>query len=190
MSDTLFLWCDIETTGLIPYERDAQILEVAAVLTDTYLEPKWSFEACLEFSEEQAAELMQRDRFVYDMHEASGLLEDCATQGLPLETVANALQQMLETSRTEFIWGRGPLFAGSSVHFDRKWMEYYAPDVMELVHYRNFDVSSLYPFAVMMGVKYPSEPKVHRAMPDVLRSIKELEHIKSGFDWSMKAAHA
>jgi oligoribonuclease len=78
---------------------------------------------------------------------------------------------------------KGPQLAGSTVGFDRAFMQVHLPKAHDLLHYRSLDVSSLNEFAkrFVPGV-YESRPRgnggvpKHRAMDDILESLEVARH--------------
>lgn len=175
---THFLWCDLETTGLEPFKGD-KLLEFAFKLTDLELTTLWSYEKVIHFSRSEAAALKTSCQFVYDMHTVNGLLDECAASDVTCEQVEIEVVDFLKNGLARFGITKSDcvIIAGSSIHFDRKWLEWYAPEISEALHYRIMDVSSLYPVLDMLSIKHIPRPKEHRAMKDVERSIGELSDI-------------
>lgn len=182
-SATHFLWCDLETTGLEPFKGD-KMLEFAFKLTplDIFCEedpqaikPIWYYQKSVHFSRSEAAALKFSSPFVYDMHTKNGLLEECAVSDVTCDQVEIEVCKELDRLHSELGIKKGSvILAGSSIHFDRKWLEWFTPEICERLHYRIMDVSSLYPVLDMLRINRLSFPKVHRAMADIDRTIAEL----------------
>ena len=81
--------------------------------------------------------------------------------------------------------GSAPL-AGSSVHFDRGWLERHLPRLVEGRTYRLADVSAMRELVSRFGpvghrlvATRPSAPvKAHRVDPDLDASLAELRHYR------------
>lgn len=193
----LILWTDIETNGLELAEH--KILEVACVLTDTdlreisrierlvtpnYVGPEFKTrkDRC-EFAREKA------NPFVRDMHEKNGLWEALFEGGQDsVEAegdIAQWLVACLEEHGNKLENGTldAPLIGGASVHFDRKFLDYNMPKITNLCHYRMVDVSTLKRQCEWWLPSYvaldPGSEAEHRAMSDILFTIKEAAAIKA-----------
>lgn len=87
--------------------------------------------------------------------------------GLPMEERANAT--MLE-------YEHKPYLAGSSIHFDRKWLEVFENGgFLRAISYRNYDVSTLWMQHEVITGEPPcgvNETTLHRAKDDIMRSIE------------------
>jgi oligoribonuclease len=74
---------------------------------------------------------------------------------------------------------------GNSIGTDRRFLARYLPDIENYLHYRSVDVSSIkelakrwYPTA---SVSRPTKAGAHRALNDILESVKELAFYRSSF---------
>ena len=62
------------------------------------------------------------------------------------------------------------IFLGSSVHFDKKWIEYHIPDIKPKLDYRIIDISS---FKELFNLcDKITDKSNHRAVDDIKYSIK------------------
>lgn len=183
-SATHFLWCDLETTGLEPFKGD-KMLEFAFKLTPAIdiedlesgksIPEIWSYQKAVHFSRSEAAALKYSSPFVYDMHANNGLLDECAVSDVTCDQVEIEVCRELDRLHGELgLKKNSVILAGSSIHFDRKWLEWFTPEICDRLHYRIMDVSSLYPVIAMLGIERVSRPKVHRAKDDIDRTIGEL----------------
>lgn len=156
------------------------LIEVAVVITDYELEPVHpGFSIVIAPTE---AGLANMGDFVTEMHASSGLLAELA-DGVPL---ADAEQQVLAYI-TEHVppAGQAPL-AGNTIGTDRAFITKYMPSVDAHLHYRSVDVSSIKELVRRWfpRVYFNAPPKNggHRALADILESIRELEYYRhAGF---------
>lgn len=172
----MICWIDIETTGLNNYF--CSIIELACVVTDDSFNEVARYETLI-----RPQRNCQWDQTAYDMHKKSGLLaaaRKAPVGGIP--RVDRELGRLLSGIHTNGKFEKLVL-AGSSVHFDRGFIERNFKSAKYL-HYRNFDVSSLklfmqYAYGVdsedLPGRK--SESK-HRAMDDINVSIEAAKWYK------------
>lgn len=165
-------WVDLETTGLDP-GRDA-VLEVACVITTADLDEVARWQTVVR----PPAHMPTLCDQVRSMHTRSGLL-DALAGGAPFDAAAGGLLDFLRAHLPE---GAVPL-AGSSVHFDRAFMRQRLPDAEAWLHYRNVDVSTVKElvrrWAPTLLDEVPADEVAHRAMPDVLASIAELDRYRA-----------
>jgi oligoribonuclease len=180
----LLVWVDLETTGLDP-ERDV-VLEVALQLTDWELVEVGDL---LHFVIARDPAELRMNRTVWRMHEESGLL--AAIEGklgagwgsLPGEVVNTrsfALHVLYDHVAAYCERGTARL-AGSSVHFDRKFLARYFPGLLEHLHYRQVDVSSVKELVKRWyGQEFQKQAK-HRAAADLQESIAELRWLRRFF---------
>lgn len=169
------VWIDCEMTGL-DVEKDA-LIEVAVVITDSELNIVDPGIDVLIAPPQAAVDSM--NDFVRDMHTKSGLLEELA-DGLSME---EATAQVLSYIQ-RFIPAAGKaLLAGNSVGTDKKFLERNMPAVIEHLHYRLVDVSSIKELAKRWHrVAFEEAPKKnggHRALADIVDSINELRYYRS-----------
>jgi len=163
----LFIWVDLETTDIDPKAEGSQILEVAIILTDGYLKKLDSYESTVRLEKD-----VKMSSWCIKQHASSGLLQACANHGHSRDDVIKGIVGLIDSHiscEAEKI-----VLAGSSVHFDRAWLQEHWPTVLDDVSHRNFDVSSV---AMLMNhVEPPPRPTDHRAMSDI--------------EWSLECARA
>ena len=168
------VWVDCEMTGL-QVEID-EICEIAVVVTDSELNPVHDGLQLVIKPSERAMSNM--GEFVTQMHTDSGLLEEIPS-GISIEEAETAVlayvQQWVESEKT------APL-AGNSIGTDRMFLNRQMPKLDNFLHYRNIDVSSLkelsrrwYPRTYF---QLPKKTGNHRALADILESIKELNYYR------------
>jgi oligoribonuclease len=169
------VWIDCEMTGL-DTTVDA-LVEVAAIVTDSELNVLGDGVDVVINPPAQALE--QMGDFVRQMHTTSGLLTDLPNG----TTLADAEARVLAYLR-EWIpdAGRAPL-AGNSIGTDKAFLDRDMPELMEHLHYRVIDVSSIKELARRWypRVYFASPPKNggHRALADILESIDELRYYRA-----------
>lgn len=169
------VWIDCEMTGLDP--RSDVLLEVAAVVTDSELTP---LDAGIDVVITPPAGALDRmDDVVVQMHTSSGLL-DALGAGTTLEgaqtLVLDYLKQWVPEPR------KAPL-AGNSVGTDKAFLEVGMPALVDHLHYRIIDVSSLKELArrwyPRIYFSSPTKHGGHRALADILESIDELRYYRA-----------
>lgn len=172
-SDPL-VWIDCEMTGL-DLGADA-LIEVAVVVTDYELTPLG--EGIDVLIKPPAAALEQMNDFVRDMHTSSGLLEELE-QGLTMDEaqtlVLDHVRSLVPTPGTAQL-------AGNSIGTDKSFLSRDMPELIDYLHYRVVDVSSLKELAKRWYPRtYYQSPKKnggHRALADILESIDELRYYR------------
>lgn len=175
--ESRMVWIDCEMTGLDIFHDE--LCEVSVVPTDFNLRVL-DKGIDLVIKPSQAA-LDHMDDFVRKMHTSSGLIEEMKT-GLEL---ADAQRQVIEYLKPFLpVHGKAHL-AGNSVGSDKKFLDRYMPDLMNLLHYRVIDVSTLkelsrrwYPDVYM---NKPVKHGGHRALADIIESMDELRYYRSMF---------
>ncbi|MGK9147319.1 oligoribonuclease [Plantibacter flavus] len=168
------VWIDCEMTGL-ELEVD-ELVEIAVVVTDfdlNILDPGFS----VVIKPDQSA-LDNMGEFVTNMHTTSGLLEEIPN-GI---SVADAEFQVIEYIQ-RFVpdESKAPL-AGNTIGTDRAFLARYMPRLDAHLHYRNVDVSSIKELArrwyPRVYFNAPSKHGGHRALADILESIRELAYYR------------
>ena len=169
------VWVDCEMTGL-DLGKDA-LVEIAVVVTDSDLKPLGPGIDLVIAPPPGVVDTMLP--VVREMHTKSGLLEDLPN-GIPL---ADAERQALEYIRQYVPESRKAPLAGNSVGTDKTFLDRDMPDLVEHLHYRIIDVSSIkelarrwYPRAYFAS---PKKAGGHRALADILESIDELRYYRS-----------
>jgi len=186
----MLVWIDLETTGLNPGHH--VILEVACVITDDELESLHEFTKLVIDCEPNVLlpgkeEGEVRPNAIYAEHFNNGLIDELKHEfrakgwqdrSTP-EVVGRALQDFIQLHCPEPM----PL-AGSSVHFDRKFLDEHMPGVLDVLHYRNVDVSTVKELARRWWpeLALPERSGKHRALDDIYDSIRLLRFFrKEGF---------
>lgn len=168
------VWIDCEMTGL-DLTKD-ELVEVAVVITDYELEPVHpGFSIVIAPS---ATALEGMGDFVRDMHTSSGLLDELA-DGVSLADAEEAVLAYIAAHVPTA--GQAPL-AGNTIGTDRAFISRDMPRVDAHLHYRSVDVSSIKELVrrwfPRVYFNAPAKNGGHRALADILESIRELEYYR------------
>ena len=178
ISSERIVWIDCEMTGL-DVANDA-LIEVGVLVTDADLNVLGSgVEFVIKPGDESPAGAVENmNDFVRSMHESSGLMDDLEN-GVSMDY---AQQQVLRYVKKYVpVAGKAQL-GGNSVGMDKRFLERYMPKVMDHLHYRVIDVSTIkelasrwYPAARHSA---PVKTGHHRALGDIKDSIDELKYYR------------
>ena len=153
-----------------------QLVEVAVVITDfelNIIDP--GFEIVIK--PDQSAWDNMSD-FVREMHTKSGLIETIPLGVSLFEAEVAVFDYILRFIPTEL---QAPL-AGNTIGTDRTFLAKYMPRVDGHLHYRNVDVSSIKELTrhwfPRVYFNAPTKNGGHRALADVLESIRELDYYR------------
>lgn len=168
----LFVWLDLEMTGLDP-AKDV-ILDVAAIITGPDLEPRETY-AQPVWQPEHALAVM--DPFVREMHTKSKLLDRVRTSQKALRDVEKDLLVLIHKHAAPF---EGTL-AGNSIHADRRFVTAHMPLVDRYLSYRMLDVTTIKILkrAWFGELEQPVKKGTHEALKDIEESIAELKWYRS-----------
>jgi len=159
----MYLWIDLETTGLDP-DND-RIIEVGWLMAD-HLDQVTDVQSVLITPDKVAWELMQQDLFVQTMHTENDLLKDMESFGsIMVDDAEDQILEDLAKYDDQFF-----ILAGSSVHFDRAFINNWMPRLARKLSHRHLDVSTLRMFFDAMGYGFVGEktrPTMHRALQDI-----------------------
>jgi oligoribonuclease len=167
----MIAWIDLETTGL--NSRLCSIIEVACVVTDDNLDELGSYETLIK-----PPRNVWIDEAARNLHVKSGLwgLAKNAPSG-GISRADRELSRLLSGFREDGKF-KPLILGGSSVHFDRSFIEYWMPKTNACLHYRNLDMSSIKIF-VSGAFDYPTEKlpgrkedSKHRAADDIRVSLE------------------
>ena len=164
------VWIDLEMTGL-DIEKES-IIEIASIVTDSELNIiATGPNLVISVSEELISGM---DEWNTEHHHASGLVDRIRSEGVSLE---EASQQTCEFLEKYIERGKAPL-CGNSIHTDRAFLAKEMPQVLDLLHYRLIDVSTIKELANRWypEVQRFQKKEAHRALDDIIESIEELRH--------------
>jgi oligoribonuclease len=173
ISDYL-VWIDCEMTGL-NVEKDC-LVEIAVVVTDSELNV---LDPGLDIViKPNPASLANMGEFVTEMHTTSGLINEF-DEGHDLATAERMVLEYIQRWVTD---PRQAPLAGNSIGTDRMFINRYMPTLDSFLHYRNIDVSSIKELTRRWFPKVyfqlPKKDGGHRALADILESIKELKYYR------------
>lgn len=166
------VWIDLEMTGVDIHKHT--IVEVAALITDADLNVLGEgVDVVVHASEE---ELGRMNEFVTNMHESSGLLAEIRESTVILKEAEDAVLELIaKHCDSEH---PAPL-AGNSIGTDRGFIREYMPRLDEALHYRMIDVSTVKELARRWAPRVyyhqPEKNMSHRALADIVESIRELD---------------
>ncbi|KAJ7594972.1 ribonuclease H-like protein [Mycena floridula] len=170
-ADGPLVWIDCEMTGL-NIKKD-KIIEIAVLITNGNLD---IVDDGLEFViKADKAELDGMDEWCTKQHGNSGLTQACLQSPYTTSFVAD---RVLEYIKKWIPRQRVGMLAGNSIHADRTFLVEEMPQVVDWLHYRMVDVSSIKELSRRWySNKYamPKREAGHRALEDIRGSIEELK---------------
>ncbi|KAF8806529.1 ribonuclease H-like protein [Phlegmacium glaucopus] len=171
-TDGPLVWVDCEMTGLNPGKD--KIIEIAVLITNGNLE---IVDPGIEYVIRVDKEVLDgMDSWCTEHHGQSGLTQACLDSPHTMQFVAD---EVLEYIKKWIPRQRTGVLAGNSVHVDRIFLAAEMPAVIDWLHYRIVDVSSIKELSrrwyAHSGIPpIPAENK-HRALDDIVGSIQELQ---------------
>ena len=170
------MWIDCEMTGL-ELRKDA-LIEIAVVVTDgelTVLDD--GLDIVIHAPDELLDGMLP---VVQEMHSASKLTDAVRSSTTTIEQAQTAVLEYLKTVGVDP--SSAPL-CGNSIATDRGFIARDMPELDAFLHYRMIDVSSLKELARRwyppVYFSQPAKGLAHRALADILESIKELRYYRS-----------
>ncbi len=177
MKQPRLVWIDLEMTGLDP-ARD-RIIEIATLITDNNLTVVAQGPSLVIQCDETVLNTLSPE--VTALHKKSGLIEKVKQSTI---TIEQAQQQTVDFLKKECNVGVSPL-CGNSIWCDRTFLSRYMPEILQLLHYRIIDVSTVKELVTRW---YPDNPHAafkkkdaHRALDDIKESIEELKQYRKYF---------
>ncbi len=171
--DDLWVWIDLEMTGLDPLQDT--IIEIATLVTDSELNliaegPELAIHQPL-------ARLEAMDDWNRNQHSQSGLWKRVLDSTVDL---AQAERLTLDFLRQHVTPGSSPL-CGNTVYQDRRFIGPYMPQLDAFLHYRLLDVSTIkilakhWAPAIAAGMQ---KSAAHTALADIRESVEELRYYR------------
>jgi len=164
MRPHLILWCDLETTGIDPAADFSGILEASFQLC--YPSGKPILEATTPIHWPTSFPVTH----IWDNHFKTGLMKECQDDECTRRSDFDAqFATVLEEQRNKH--DAIIILAGSSIHFDRRWIQHHFPFIEEELHYRMIDVRSLILFLQFQSIDFrlrdgQDKSNIHRAKAD------------------------
>lgn len=167
------IWLDLETSGLAPGSR---ILEIAVQVTDGQLQPITPISSLMHCTIwMQDWDIEQMEPYARDMHQNSGLLDECHAARCDYVHEAAAENWLLACLSQHGIEPKTTPLAGASVHFDRRVLAERMPTLAAFLHYRNVDISTVRELAARwrpdIAAGEPAKRNTHRALSDLEDSL-------------------
>lgn len=179
-----FIIVDTETTGLSPDENVMIELGIQIYTARLDLIDEFSSVISDSITVDHLAWLeLQEDKYVWDMHQKNGLYEQIMLSSRAID------HQWVERDAIEFLQKNGigenrimlPM-CGSSILFDRSFIQKQMPELNKQFHYRNEDVSSMREFCKVwrpeLVTQYSDQIKdkttAHRVLADCAATRDEL----------------
>ncbi|KAJ2718640.1 rna exonuclease [Coemansia sp. Benny D115] len=172
------VWIDCEMTGLDLFNDT--IIEIACVVTDGELNVLEKGKDIVIHQPKSVMDSM--NEWCKEHHGRSGLTQSVLESTTTME---QAEQAVLELVKRHCPTPRTAILAGNSVHGDRVFLARCMPRLVEHLHYRIIDVSSVKELAKRWNAKVadgtPKKKMAHRALDDILESIEELRYMQKNF---------
>ncbi|KAJ2928289.1 hypothetical protein H1R20_g8797, partial [Candolleomyces eurysporus] len=185
------VWIDLEMSGLNP--RTDKILEIAAsyqivdeglqyiIRTDKRVLDGWVLTSSHYLLRRDVWEVFRMDEWCTNQHGKSGLTKACLQSPYSTEFVTKSVLDYIKKWVPD---QRTAVLAGNSVHVDRTFLAAEMPEIVDWLHYRIVDVSSIKELARRW---YPAEKQAprpaetnHRALDDIRGSIRgSTQHFRS-----------
>ncbi len=154
-----------------------ELVEVAAIVTDFDLNPVDEGVDVIIKPSQRARENM--NEFVTNMHTTSGLINELDA-GTTVQDAATTVLDYIKKHVPEA--GKAPL-GGNSVGTDKAFLQKQMPEIVDYLHYRIIDVSTIKELAKRWLPKAyfnaPEKTGGHRALGDILDSIQELKYYRN-----------
>ncbi|KAJ3414368.1 hypothetical protein HDV05_006642 [Chytridiales sp. JEL 0842] len=172
------VWIDLEMTGL-DLSTD-HIIEIACIITDGSLNTIATGPDLIIHQPKQVMDAMSE--WCVTHHGSSGLTASVLASKL---SVQEAEKQVLEFIKQHIPEKGVGVLAGNSVHMDKEFIRKEMPALLDWLHYRLVDVSTVKELArrwdknVFTGA--PKKGMSHRALDDIKESIEELRYYRRTF---------
>lgn len=172
------IWIDCEMTGLDVLGDDV-IIEICCIITDEQLNVLGGdkddvFETTVYCPK---LKLDAMDEWCTTTHTKSGLIDKVLAH--PESTTDKVETDLLQYIQKYVTKPRMGVLAGNSIHMDKFFMMKQFPKVIEYLHYRVVDVSTIMEFGQRHAPELmsygPSKKGAHTAKSDILESIEQLK---------------
>lgn len=160
------------------------IIEICCIITDGDLKivDQIGYESVIH----QPKEIMDNmNDWCIKHHKQSGLTEKVLTASPTKKNLATVEQELLNYIKTYVPLERNAVLGGNTVHMDKFFMTKEFPKVVEHLHYRVIDVSTISEFCWRHNPKLarlqPRKKNDHTARADILESIAQLSWFKQNY---------
>ncbi|MBS3168307.1 oligoribonuclease [Candidatus Woesearchaeota archaeon] len=167
------VWVDLEMTGLEP--EDCVILEIAVIITDLELNIiAEGPDLIIHVNDDQ---LNNMDEWCTKTFAESGLTEESRKSKLSLEEAEKQVLEFVKIHCKE----KECYLAGNSIHHDKRFLIRYMSKLVDFLHYRMVDVSTIKVLRECWhpNVNPPPKKLKHRALEDIKESIEELKFYRT-----------
>ncbi|ANE09035.1 exonuclease domain-containing protein [Corynebacterium glutamicum] len=160
-----YIGLDIETTGLDPHNDS--ILEVGVGFFDTNLNLIHVTSQVIGYDQKYFTKMVHSmPEVVKEMHTKNGLIDDILTSDNPRRReVEDSLCDLIDEYTDEQL----PML-GSSITFDRSFLDEYMPKLHQRFHYRSLDATSA-KFAALSQFHEENQPEIETAISDLSESL-------------------
>lgn len=178
MFSECLVWIDIETTGLDV--ETCKIIQISCMLSDFNVTTLIRKEEINIFCEDDILNVM--DNWCNKTHTDSGLLEKVKNSNITLEKAEEMILQFINlyTKKDDNLY-----ITGNSVHFDKKFIDYWMPKLSKRLNHRIIDVSSIALLCKALNKEIydlrPVKQYAHTAENDILETIEEYRYYKRHF---------
>lgn len=173
------VWIDCEMTGLNVFED--HIIEICCIITDGNLNiiDEEGFESTVYYPKETMDNM---NEWCVNQHGKSGLTAKILDN--PQCELSKVQDDLLNYIKQHVELNRG-IMAGNSIHMDKFFMMREFPKVVDYLHYRLIDVSSIMEIGYRHNPElmklYPKKQGNHTARSDILESIDQLKWYKKNY---------
>ena len=174
----MIVWIDTETTGIDP--NGGELLEIALVVTDDNLNELVYWTEVIHHDLDEST----LDEWIIKTHGESGLLAEVNNSRQSLAEVESDIVKGLLCEFDASALRKTPI-GGSSVGFDRKWLEVHMPSLHALFSHRTVDISTVSELAERWSPKVQQKRKkalqtgtAHRALDDIRYSIASARYFQ------------
>lgn len=178
-SKSRIVWIDCEMTGL-EIENGHRLVEIACIITESNLDTVAEFGPVV---------IRQPPEVIANMSlwcKATFAKNGLTTRILNSTTSEEEAEKMLLAFLKKHTIQRESPIAGNSVHMDKMFLTKYMPSVINHLHYRIVDVSTVKElvkrwYSEEQLQKVPEKKLNHLALDDIRESITELKYYQANF---------